>query len=69
MTYNSETHHRRSVRLKGYDYAQPGWYYITIVTQNREIVFGKVIDGKMVLNNFGRVAQTEWLKTMQIRKN
>ena len=45
MKYNPEKHHRRSIRLKGYDYSQPGWYFVTVVTQNREMLFGEVADG------------------------
>ncbi|MCH7781979.1 hypothetical protein IID62_02820 [candidate division KSB1 bacterium] len=40
MTYNPDIHHRRSIRLKGYDYSQPGMYFITVCTHNREHLFG-----------------------------
>jgi len=46
MTYDPERHHRRSIRLKEYDYSQVGAYFITIVTQDRACLFGKVMDGK-----------------------
>jgi len=39
MSYNPDKHHRRSIRLKGYDYSQPGAYFITICTRNRELYF------------------------------
>jgi len=39
MQYNPDKHHRRSIRLQGYDYSQPGIYFITICTQNRERLF------------------------------
>ncbi|MGC8787350.1 MAG: transposase [Anaerolineae bacterium] len=39
MGYNPEKHHRRSIRLPGYDYTQPGAYFVTICTQNRECLF------------------------------
>jgi REP element-mobilizing transposase RayT len=61
MKYNPEKHHRRSIRLKGYDYSQPGGYYVTIVTQNRECLFGDIVDGKMILNDGGRFTQKCWL--------
>jgi putative transposase len=48
-------HHRRSIRLKGYDYARPGAYYITICTQNRECLFGEIINGRMELNDAGKM--------------
>ena len=60
MRYNPHKHHRRSIRLKGYDYAQPGWYFITICTQNRVMIFGDVVDGKMTLNPAGRVVEKLW---------
>ena len=43
MPYNPETHHRRSIRLKGYDYSQSGMYFITICTQHRACLFGDVM--------------------------
>lgn len=39
MRYDPERHHRRSIRLKGYDYAQPGAYFVTICTRNKELFF------------------------------
>ena len=60
MKYNPEIHHRRSIRLKGYDYAQAGAYFVTICTQNRECLFGNVANGEMVLNDAGRMIQTVW---------
>ncbi len=62
MRYDPERHHRRSIRLKGYDYSQPGAYFITIVTQNRECLFGDVVDGKMRLNDAGRMVERWWLE-------
>lgn len=53
MKYNPNIHHRRSIRLKGYDYSKEGMYFITICTQNRENLFGEIIDNKMVLNTAG----------------
>jgi len=60
MKYNPNIHNRRSIRLKGYDYSQAGAYFVTICTQNREYMFGDVVDGKMVLNDAGRMVQTVW---------
>ncbi|MDR0833579.1 MAG: hypothetical protein LBN93_05265, partial [Candidatus Symbiothrix sp.] len=53
---------RRSIRLKKYNYAQEGLYFVTICTQNRECIFGKIIDGAMVLNEVGKMACDEWMK-------
>lgn len=50
-----DSHHRQSLRLRGYDYAQNGAYFITIVTQARRCLFGDVIHGEMVLSNSGKM--------------
>ena len=60
MYYNSNIHHRRSIRLKGYDYSQAGLYFVTICTQNREHLFGEIQNGKMVLNEYGKIVQSVW---------
>ena len=60
MTYDPEKHHRRSIRLKGYDYTQPGAYFITICTQGRECLFGEIIDGEMHLNEAGQIVVQTW---------
>ncbi|MFY0684684.1 MAG: hypothetical protein JXR20_09035, partial [Balneola sp.] len=51
---------RQSIRLQGYDYSRPGFYFITICTQNMQHIFGDVIDGEMVLNEFGNIALGFW---------
>lgn len=62
MTYNPEKHHRRSIRLQGYDYSQPGGYFITICTHNRKCLFGDVVNGEMILNAFGDIVKNCWLE-------
>ena len=59
--YNPDIHHRRSVRIKGYDYSQAGLYFITICTQNRAHLFGEIENGVMILNDAGRFAERCWL--------
>ena len=56
-----------SKRKSGYDYSMPGKYFITICTKNRIPYFGKIVNGKMVLSEIGRILKTEWLKTPAIR--
>ena len=51
---------RRNLRLAGWDYRSPGPYGITIVTQNREWLFGEVIDGTMRCNPAGEVVANVW---------
>jgi len=53
-------HNRQSIRLKEYDYAQAGAYFVTICTQERLHLFGDVVDGKMVLNDAGGAMQICW---------
>ena len=48
------------MRLKNYDYSQNGAYFITICTQNRECLFGNIVDDKMRLNEFGEIACDAW---------
>ncbi len=47
MKYNPQIHHRRSIRLQGYDYSQAGAYFITICCQNRECRFGKIVGASL----------------------
>ena len=61
--YNPNIHHRRSIRLKGYDYSQAGLYFVTIVTQNRENLFGEIQNGKMILNDAGNMIEKLWGET------
>ena len=68
-TYNPNIHHRRSIRLKGYDYSQAGLYFITICCQDRAHLFGEVVNREMVLNEYGIIAHNEWMKTPEIRNN
>ena len=51
---------RRSIRLQGYDYSQAGAYFVTICTQNRECLFGEIVDGEMRLNDAGKMIQVVW---------
>ena len=58
--YNPQKHHRRSIRLQGYDYSQEGLYFITICCQDRAHLFGEIVDGKMILNDAGLQAKKSW---------
>lgn len=57
---SSDTHHRRSIRLQGYDYAQAGAYFVTICIQNRECLFGKVVNREMMFNDAGQMVKAVW---------
>lgn len=62
MKYNPEKHHRRSLRLQGYDYSSAGMYFITICTDQRQCWFGEIAEGEMRLNEYGQIARSHWLK-------
>src|SRR4030067_2716725 len=50
MKYYPDVHHRRSIRLKAYDYSQPGAYFITICTDNKELYFEQYPQLKQLVN-------------------
>ena len=58
--YNPDHHHRRSIRLRGYDYTQAGAYFVTMVVQGRLCLFGDVIGAEMRLNEAGEMAHRVW---------
>jgi len=66
-TTTMKSGNRKSIRLPGHDYSGPGNYFVTLVTENRECLFGWVIDGEMHLNNLGWIVQEEWVRSPQIR--
>ena len=60
-------HHRRSIRLKGFDYTSEGGYFITLVTYERHNFFGEIINDEMLLNPLGEIARNEWFRTATLR--
>lgn len=62
--YNPNKHHRKSIRLKGYDYSQAGLYFITICCQNKVHLFGNVINEQMILNDAGKMIE-KWFNELQ----
>ncbi len=60
MKYNPDIHHRRSIRLRGYDYSQHGMYFVTICTQDRLRLFGEIANGSMTLNDAGKMVHAIW---------
>jgi len=61
MTLFKNKYRNESLRLKNYDYSQPGEYFITICTKNRKCLFGEIENGEMVLNNAGKIAEQCWI--------
>ncbi len=60
MTYDHDIHHRRSIRLRDYDYAHAGAYFVTICVLNHECLLGDINNGVMTMNDAGRMVETVW---------
>ena len=67
--YNPDILYRKSIRIRNYDYSQNGYYFVTICTQDREYLFGRIENGEMILNDYGKIVEDEWVKTATMRKN
>jgi putative transposase len=70
MPYDPDRHARRSIRLRDYDYAQPGAYFVTVCTYQRECLLGDVIvDGRtrVRLSEYGRIVRDAWFRSADIR--
>jgi REP element-mobilizing transposase RayT len=60
MPYDPQRHHRRSIRIQGYDYSLPGPYFVTICTERRLCVLGGIHDGTMHLSDAGVMVTAVW---------
>ncbi|MFM7383878.1 MAG: transposase [Microcystaceae cyanobacterium] len=69
MKFDPEKHHRQSIRLRNYDYSQPGYYFLTTCTDKKQCWFGEIQNDRMCLNQIGKIVAEEWLNTPQIRLN
>ena len=49
--------HRRSIRLGAYDYSDPGWYFVTVCTKDREPLFGRIRNERVELSREGSIAR------------
>jgi putative transposase len=57
--------YRQSIRLSGYNYTQPGAYFITICTHEHHLIFGRIANDSVLLNPLGKIAQACWLEITQ----
>ena len=57
--YDPDIHHRRSIRLKEYDYSLEGLYFVALCCQDRMCRFGKIRNGEMILNDTGKIVDEE----------
>jgi putative transposase len=60
--------HRRSVRLRGYDYGWQGYYAVTICSQSRQCLFGTIEKGKVLLSDAGKIIEKIWNETPHVRR-
>ena len=67
MPFDREKHHRRSVRLKGFDYTCSNAFFVTICSCQKECIFGSIFNGAMALNEQGKSIQRAWLETASKR--
>jgi REP element-mobilizing transposase RayT len=65
-SYNPDIHHRHSIRLREYDYSNAGACFMTFCAQNREYLFGEIVDGKVILNDAGRMVEKWWRELTKI---
>ena len=54
--------------MPGWDYSGNGIYFITIVTQKMECILGEIMNGKMILSDYGEIVKNEWHKSFEIRQ-
>lgn len=69
LAFEQNIHHRRSIRLPGYDYAQAEAYFVTVCTWGKEPLFGDVSHGLMRLDTCGAIVVHEWVQTRRVRAN
>ncbi len=59
---------RRNPRIKGYNYSQDGYYFLTICSTHREEIFSTIAEGKVALTEIGKIIDREWRRSSDIRK-
>jgi putative transposase len=60
MVQPNQPRRRDSLRLSSWDYASPAWYFVTICTHRRKLLFGKIVDERMQLNTWGEIVEESW---------
>ncbi|MCK5783987.1 MAG: hypothetical protein KAH06_06035 [Desulfobacterales bacterium] len=65
MNFDPDIHQRHSIRLRGYDYSTAGFYFVTACVQNCECLLGEIVEGRVVLNDAGRMVENIWMELPQ----
>ncbi len=60
MAYDPQIHHRRSIRLKEYDYSSVGWYFVTVCTHEWRCTLGNVLEDQFIINATGKIVERSW---------
>ena len=60
MKFDPDKHARRSIRLGGYDYTKVGTYFVTVCVYQRQCLLGDVVNGNMLLNEYGDIVRACW---------
>jgi len=60
MAYDPSKHHRLSIRAKGFDDSEPGYYFVTICTKEKKCILGEIFEGQSRLNNYGEIVKVVW---------
>jgi REP element-mobilizing transposase RayT len=60
MPYDPDIHHRRSIRLPCWDYAREAIYFVTVCTNRRRTILGRIGHGRMFRSPLGRIACDSW---------
>lgn len=60
MHFDPSQRHRRSVRLRGYDYSLPGFYFLTICIQDKLPILGRIANGRVLLYKAGEIVRRSW---------
>jgi len=69
MTLFKSKYRIESSRLKGWDYASAGWYFVTFCTRGRQSFLGNVMGDDVRLSPIGEIVAEEWQRTPHVRPN
>src|SRR3990172_4493997 len=69
MTLFRQRYRVESTRLRDWDYAAAGWYFVTICAHQQTCFFGEVVDGEMQLSAVGEIVAAEWQRSGHLRPN
>lgn len=60
MGYDPERHHRRSIRIPGFNYAAAGWFFVTVCTHERKSILSLIENNAVNVTAFGHLTEMCW---------